>query len=64
VDFVEDDSLVNEAHAEYESRVFRKAKTCTLEIAHDNGVGVFVTLSSSYRVFTCILCSDFFGFVD
>ena len=53
VDFVEDDSLVGEAHVEYDSRVFRKSKICTLERARDSwsGVGTFVSISSSHRVF-------------
>ena len=60
VDFVEDDSLVNEAHVEYDSRVFRKTKTCALENARGSGsgVGIFVSVSLSHLVFTR-LCPDF-----
>jgi len=51
VDFVEDDSLVDEAyvdlHAEYDSRAFGKTKFCTLKNAHNSagGIGIFVSVS-------------------
>ena len=58
VDFVEDDSLVNEARVEYDSRVFRKTRACTLENVRDSGsgIGIFVSPSSSHRVFTLAFC--------
>ena len=61
VDVVEDDSLVNKAHVEYDSRVFRKTKTCTLENVRGGGSGVGISVSdpSSHRVPVHILCSDF-----
>ena len=57
VDFVEDDSLVNEAYVnlyvEYDSRIFGRTKFCTLENAHDGGtgVGIFVSASPSLWAF-------------
>ena len=60
VDFVEDDSLVNEAHVEYDSRVFRKTKDCALENARGSGsgIGIFVSVSLSHSP-ACVLI---FGF--
>ena len=60
-DFVEDDSLVNEAHVEYDSRVFRKTKTCALENARGSGsgVGIFVSLLVIWFSPACVLI---FGF--
>ena len=65
VDFVEDDSLVNEAYAdfyvEYDSRIFGKTKFCTWKNAHGNGsgLGIFVSASlltvASHRFFALVL---------
>ena len=65
VDFVEDDSLVNEAYVDFyvEFHSLRKSTFCALEDVHDSssGIGIFVSVYISHRVFTrCwILCSDF-----
>jgi len=67
VDFIEDDSLANEAYVdfyvEYDSRVFGKTKFCGLENAHDggSGVGIFVSVSLGHRVGSCILIFGFGG---
>ena len=70
VDFVEDDSLVNEAYVhfyiEFGETVIGKTKFCTLEYPHDNrsGVGIFVSVSLSHRVFSVRFCVLTFGFRD
>lgn len=73
VDFIEDDSLANEAfvdlHVEYDPRTFGKTKFCTLQNQYDSatGVGIFVSASSNRLVLVrrCrILYSDFGGFGD
>ena len=74
VDFVEDDTLVNEAYVdfyvEFHYKTFRKTEFCTLENKHDGTTGVGIFVSASLRTvrspprWCWTSCSDALGFGD